>query len=190
MQSQHRAVIVGEVTCGAAHPMQNAGIGNGFVANIPFARPINPITKTDWESTGVRPNIAVRAGSALDAAIQNFYQHQMSSTDTSTAKKARWMYFIYKAKMHPYKMDIHELKMFTGKYGDNEITMENGHLTYHTANGYITGLSPISKTNFTLDASLDNREMVFSKDVRGQPYQMHLNFNGDLSAVYRNEGVR
>lgn len=69
LQTQHRATIVGETTGGGAHPVQPYGIGFGFVANVPFARAINPITKTDWEKVGVKPDIAVSAAQALEIVI-------------------------------------------------------------------------------------------------------------------------
>ena len=33
--------------------------------NVPTGRAINPVTKTDWEGTGVVPDIAVQAKKAL-----------------------------------------------------------------------------------------------------------------------------
>jgi hypothetical protein len=35
---------------------------------VPTARAINPITKTDWEGTGVKPDVPVPAGAALEKA--------------------------------------------------------------------------------------------------------------------------
>ena len=35
---------------------------------VPFARAINPISKTNWEGTGVEPDIIVPASEALDVA--------------------------------------------------------------------------------------------------------------------------
>jgi hypothetical protein len=40
-----------------------------FTVFVPTGRAINPITKTNWEGTGVRPDIAVPADSALSAAL-------------------------------------------------------------------------------------------------------------------------
>jgi hypothetical protein len=69
LQTQKRAIIIGERTGGGAHPVQPYVVGNGFVANIPFARAINPITKTDWETAGVKPDIEIAADKALEAAL-------------------------------------------------------------------------------------------------------------------------
>jgi hypothetical protein len=35
---------------------------------VPFARAINPITKTNWEETGVEPDVKVSAEEALEVA--------------------------------------------------------------------------------------------------------------------------
>ena len=37
---------------------------------VPSARPINAVTKTDWEGTGVQPDVKVPADQALDKAKQ------------------------------------------------------------------------------------------------------------------------
>lgn len=69
LQAQKRAVIIGENTGGGAHPFQAVGIGEGLIIGIPFARSINPITKTDWEKTGVKPDIQTSADKALETAL-------------------------------------------------------------------------------------------------------------------------
>jgi hypothetical protein len=37
---------------------------------VPFARSISPITNTDWEGTGVEPDIKVGAADALAEALR------------------------------------------------------------------------------------------------------------------------
>jgi C-terminal processing protease CtpA/Prc len=39
-----------------------------FTIGVPFARPINPVTKGDWEGTGVEPDVKVSAADALTTA--------------------------------------------------------------------------------------------------------------------------
>lgn len=63
-----RATIVGEVTGGGAHPVTGHRIDDRFTIGVPFARAINPVTKTDWEGVGVEPDVKVAAADALTAA--------------------------------------------------------------------------------------------------------------------------
>ena len=68
LQARKRATIVGETTGGGAHPGGNVPIGRHLMAFIPSGRAINPITKTNWEGTGIAPEIAVPRDRALEAA--------------------------------------------------------------------------------------------------------------------------
>lgn len=68
LQTQKRATLVGETTGGGANPGDYISIGHGFIAFVPGARAINPITKTNWEHVGVKPDVAVPADSAMKVA--------------------------------------------------------------------------------------------------------------------------
>jgi C-terminal processing protease CtpA/Prc len=68
LKNLQRASIVGETTGGGAHPGDTHAIGGLLHAFIPQGRAINPITRTNWEGTGVEPHVKVPAAQALDAA--------------------------------------------------------------------------------------------------------------------------
>lgn len=67
-QTQKRGILVGETTGGAANPVGPFALPHGFVVAIPIGRPINPVTKTNWERVGVKPDVPVEAGKALETA--------------------------------------------------------------------------------------------------------------------------
>jgi C-terminal processing protease CtpA/Prc len=68
LKTQKRAPIVGEATGGGAHPVRGIPAGDHFTIVVPFARPINPVTKGDWEGTGVEPDVKISAADALATA--------------------------------------------------------------------------------------------------------------------------
>lgn len=68
LKTQKRATIVGETTGGGANPGGTQPIGDHFVIFVPSGRAINPITKTNWEGTGVSPDVPVSAELALNTA--------------------------------------------------------------------------------------------------------------------------
>jgi C-terminal processing protease CtpA/Prc len=70
LKNLKRATIVGETTGGGAHPTMGKRVDDHFMIGVPFARAINPITKTNWEGTGVTPDVAVPADQALETAKQ------------------------------------------------------------------------------------------------------------------------
>jgi hypothetical protein len=63
-----RATIIGETTGGGAHPVSGHRIDDHFMIGVPFAKAVNPISKTNWEGTGVEPDVKVPAADALAAA--------------------------------------------------------------------------------------------------------------------------
>ena len=69
MKHLKRATVVGEVTRGAAHWVEYYDFPDIQVrAKIPIARPINPVTKTSWERTGVIPHIEIPYDKAFGTA--------------------------------------------------------------------------------------------------------------------------
>jgi retinol-binding protein 3 len=68
LKNLKRATIVGETTGGGAHPVEGHRIDDHFMIGVPFARAVNPISKTNWEGTGVEPDVPVKAADALEKA--------------------------------------------------------------------------------------------------------------------------
>ena len=68
LKNLKRATIIGETTGGGAHPGGGFRINEHFGMFVPTGRAISPITKTNWESTGVTPDISVPADQALHVA--------------------------------------------------------------------------------------------------------------------------
>jgi hypothetical protein len=68
LQAIKRITVVGEKTGGGAHPIQPFRIDPNLIAVIPVGRSINPITKGDWEGSGVKPDVAIAADKALTKA--------------------------------------------------------------------------------------------------------------------------
>ena len=68
LKTQKRATIVGETTGGGANPGGMRVLTDHFIMFVPSGRAINPITKTNWEGTGVTPDVPTTAALALKTA--------------------------------------------------------------------------------------------------------------------------
>jgi hypothetical protein len=68
LKNLKRAKIIGETTGGGAHPTTMKRLDAHFAIGVPYARAINPITKKNWEGTGVEPDVKVPADEALETA--------------------------------------------------------------------------------------------------------------------------
>jgi hypothetical protein len=76
LKNLKRATIIGETTGGGAHPVAGHKIDERFRIGVPFARAINPISKTNWEGVGVEPDVKVAAGDALAVAQKLIAERQ------------------------------------------------------------------------------------------------------------------
>lgn len=86
MQTQKRATIVGETTGGGANPGRAERLSEHFSAFIPTGRAINPITKTNWEGVGVKPDIATTRDKALETAIVTASKKLLEKTQNEMLK--------------------------------------------------------------------------------------------------------
>ena len=88
VQAQRLATIVGEVTGGGAHPSWAEKLDTHFLLIVPNARVIEQVTHTDWEGTGVKPDVAVPADRALDVAYLAALDAVKSAIDASREPEA------------------------------------------------------------------------------------------------------
>jgi hypothetical protein len=68
MKNLKRATLIGETTGGGANPGGPVRLTEHFDVFIPAGRAISPITKTNWEGTGVKPDVEVPKELALKTA--------------------------------------------------------------------------------------------------------------------------
>ncbi len=70
MQMQKRALLIGGRTGGGANPGYTFELSPRFSLFIPTGRAVNPVSGTNWEGTGVIPDIRVDPEKALNLALK------------------------------------------------------------------------------------------------------------------------
>ncbi|GLR12159.1 interphotoreceptor retinoid-binding protein [Chitinimonas prasina] len=75
LQAKGRATVIGETSGGGAHACQFVWPTPHFSLLLPEARPINPITNSNWEKAGVKPDIPTDANDALATAYNLAISH-------------------------------------------------------------------------------------------------------------------
>lgn len=152
-----RATIIGETTGGGANPGGPVIATDRFVVWIPTGRAINPISKNNWEGTGVKPDIEVVSGHALEIAQLKVLEELMKCNNEREASY-RWIYKLLKANTQPEKIEVSDLKLFVGKYEDkvNEnigvqtVIFENNKLYHQIASGEKFELIPYNQKEFII----------------------------------------
>lgn len=147
LQSLKRATIVGEVTRGGAHTVTYRNLSSGFVADIPFGRATSPITKTNWERTGVIPDIRVSEDLTLETAeLKIFENANQNAKDSAQIKALKWQFDLLQSINHPVKMDSAELINLVGFYGPYSVLFNNGNLYYQKLGKAKFQLLPLTKS--------------------------------------------
>jgi C-terminal processing protease CtpA/Prc len=87
LKNLKRATIVGETTGGGAHPGGIVRLSDHFSAFVPTGRAINPISKTNWEGTGVEPDVKVPKEQALKVAYLAALKKSLDTIKDENVKK-------------------------------------------------------------------------------------------------------
>jgi opacity protein-like surface antigen len=68
VQQLKRGIVVGSATWGGANPGGIFPIDDHFAMFVPTGAAVNPVSKTNWEGSGVKPDVAVDPAIALETA--------------------------------------------------------------------------------------------------------------------------
>lgn len=151
MKNLKRATLIGETTGGGAHPTDAMIVKTEYILRVPVGRAINPYTKTNWEGTGVTPDVQVPASEAFDRAYAMALDKLRSkATDPQRKREYEWTLVELAAKARPVLLDEAAPKRLAGEYGERKVVFENGGLFYQR-NGPKLRLTPLTETLFAVE---------------------------------------
>ncbi|MBN2345839.1 MAG: S41 family peptidase [Candidatus Aminicenantes bacterium] len=149
LKNMKRATIVGETSGGGAHPVRMEILSDRFAMGVPYARAVNPISQTNWEGTGVEPDVQVPAGQALDKAHALALEKLAANEkDERIQKGYQWALEGLKSGMNLVILPEELLKSYAGGYGPRKITFENGSLYYQREEGAKMRMIPMGEELF------------------------------------------
>ncbi|HEX5715665.1 MAG TPA: S41 family peptidase [Thermoanaerobaculia bacterium] len=169
LKNLKRATLVGETTGGGAHPVDFHRVkGYPVGMSLPFGRAINPISGTNWEGTGVEPDIKVPVAEALGAAHARALSTMAEkATDPEQKAELEFVRGVLEDRLKPATLSAAELQPFAGAYGPRSITVEDGALWYQRGKGRKLRLLPVGQDRF-LVGDLDDFRIRFERDASGK----------------------
>lgn len=188
LKHMDRATLIGETTGGAAHPVTKEVVGRDFDVRLPYGRPINPITGSNWEGTGVEPHVVVPAEDALQTAHLRAVEHLAANCqDEDERGYLAWMAEIIESDYCPVVLDEADLSRCTGEFGPRRFFIEHGELVYgHQDVPVAWKLLPLTKTRFRLD---EDMKFEFMLDKDGWASAVKINYrDGRPEAVANRTG--
>jgi hypothetical protein len=164
LKNLKRATIVGETTGGGAHPVDMHVINDNYGISIPFGKAVNPVTNSNWEGTGVEPDVKVPRDKAMETAYMLALEKRVEKEKDKEIKQSlEWTIDGIKAKQNPVTVDEKTMKLYVGVYGPRKITFENGELYYQREDRPKMKMVPMKDDMFMFD-DIDYFRVKFIKE--------------------------
>ena len=170
LQALKRATIIGDVSAGGANPGEGFWIASGFSAYISNGKAISPITGTNWEKVGVKPDIEVPAADALDRAYEEALQCIVNRVGPGKADEhLRWALEALTIKRKPVRLTPAQLDEYVGTYGSRKIRLAADRLTYQRGNRTVFDMVPLGDDRFLTIGKEDFR-LLFKREQPGEKH--------------------
>lgn len=186
LQNARRATVVGEASMGAANPGGDVDAGHGFTVFVSFASPVNPVTKTNWEGTGVTPDVAVAPADALATARRLALEALVAKGQRpEVITDTRWALDALRAESAASpRVDADD---YAGTYGVMGIATARDRLVLTQGRRPARTLLPLGDDIFAVQENPSLR-VVFQRDAKGRVEALELHFSeGDVRRHRRGE---
>ena len=169
IKNLERGTIIGETTGGGAHPNDRKAFVNLNIGmSLPFGKAINPISGTNWEGTGITPDIEVPADKALDTAhLEALKKLKEKTTDEDRLYFLQWAIDGKTTALNPVELTTDQMQKYVGVFGPRTIMLENGILYYQRVDRPKYRLIPMGDHTFMLDG-LDYFRLQFVPNDKGE----------------------
>jgi hypothetical protein len=159
VQQFHLGTLVGATTAGAANNNTFVPIAPGFMLSVSYGRPVHPVSGTNWEATGVSPDVAVDPATALDAATTLALAGLLQRTDADPVDRAGWEWARtgVEARLHPVNLPADRLEPLAGTYSGRAVLFEDGGLVWRRSNGQKARLRPMTADGLFSVEGYDDR---------------------------------
>lgn len=186
MQNLKRATIVGETTGGGAHFTREFYLFDlGLEVCVPHARAVNPVSGSNWEGSGVQPDIECPADKALDIAYMEILKSLREEVQNPKRRESMdWIVEGLEARANPVTLSAEELQKYTGTYGPRVVTLEGETLLYRRGDRPQHKLIPFGNHLFALEGTDDVR-FEFIVDDEGRSIEIIGHYQGSYTDSHK-----
>lgn len=172
LQQFGRAKIIGETTTGAGYNNIPVPVGKGYFFSVSFGRPTHPVSGKGWEGVGVQPDTAVNPELALETAQKEALQKLINKTTDEKRKKELMTALQNVGRGSTVSNTANPqsgLQDYVGKYGNKEISIQDGGLFFQRIGGRGAALKAAGKDKFALT---NDAQITFVRDGSGVVTEM------------------
>ncbi|HSZ51976.1 MAG TPA: S41 family peptidase [Caulobacteraceae bacterium] len=163
VQTQKRGIVVGETSAGGANPGGVFDAGGGLQIFISTGAARNPVTGTNWEGVGVKPDVQVPGDDALERAHTLALQAVLSKVASTAPTEARWTLERLEAQRAGLRLTPQEQAGYVGEFGDRAVRLEGGALIYRRERRPPLRMIPLGGDTFAL-ADAPRTRLMLEKD--------------------------
>jgi len=168
LKNLKRGTIIGEVTGGGAHPVNERVFRSlNVVLTIPFGRAVNPVSGTNWEGVGVEPDLRIPADRALPVARTEALKALIARAKDGMKKgKLQWLLDGLAVETNSVTVPDTLLAGCAGTYGPRSVRFRNGALYYQREGRPEFRMIPMGGDRFMVE-TLDYFRLQFRRDSSG-----------------------
>ena len=165
-----RATIVGETTGGGANAGGVLDVAPCFRVFMPMGRPVDRDTGSNWEGTGVEPDIRAPALEALGVAhIEALRALRGRATSDAERRRLDWALERAEAGRAHVVVAVEDLERLAGTYGEMKVFVEGRQLRLQPPGKVPFLMQPITRAVFASDTDDPVRaEFRCGADGRGE----------------------
>jgi hypothetical protein len=132
LQQLKRALVIGRATKGMANPGEQFPLDDRFYITVPTTLIKNAVSGTNWEGTGVAPDIVIGPDKALTKALAEALA-ALARTDPAEAARLSFLARGYEAELAPREAPEGLLEQCAGEYeGGRRIARGCGGLVFRS----------------------------------------------------------
>ncbi|HEV7487586.1 MAG TPA: S41 family peptidase [Thermoanaerobaculia bacterium] len=172
-----QARIVGQSSAGGAHVLRRVDLGNGFVGFIPYIRSANTVTKTDWEGTGVTPDVPADKPNALLKAQEAIFAGRLAATkDSAQIGAINWAINEARAVSLDVDVPVNLLDQYAGRFEEYAFSVKGNRLysVNKSRNDKTDKLTAITQMLFQID---QESQVEFVRGAGGAVNSIRLLWN-------------
>jgi hypothetical protein len=188
IQTQKRGVVVGETSAGGANPGGVFDAGDGLQIFISTGAAKNPLTGTNWEGVGVKPDVQVPADQALERAHLLALQAVLTKMASTDPTEARWTLERLDAQRAGARATPKEDASYVGQFGNRRVSLEDGALVYRREHRPPLRMISLGGDSFAL-ADAPRTRLVIEKGPDGRASLLVVqSADGDRASFARTGG--
>jgi hypothetical protein len=138
----------------------------GYLVSVSVGRPVHAVSGSNWEGSGVAPDVDSPPAAALDRAHLLALERLSTTAQEPRLNEYRWAMASPRARLEPVALSPEQLGAYAGQYGVRRVWVERGGLMFQREQREPVPLVPLGPDLFEFSSDPGTRLRFLRKDGR------------------------